>query len=91
MIRLLTVEIVLWFSVFFQSLDVDKVGAFEKYGGLGIAALAIVANFYLMKMVNDRDKERDKRNAERDSAQTAAMQAISQALVRMETKLDARE
>ena len=72
-IALILISEISGFFYYLFQLTESKVDAFDKYGPLSVAALAILANFYFLKMFIDREKKRDEQNAKRDESRNRGL------------------
>ena len=89
-IALILISEISGFFYYLFQLTESKVDAFDKYGPLSVAALAILANFYFLKMFIDREKKRDEQNAKRDESTAGAMKETAKALTQLVTIISER-
>jgi hypothetical protein len=78
---LITTEVVSFIYFLLQQIpSPEKLGWFDQYGPLSVAALAIITNFYFLRMNNKRDMKRDEQDAKKEEANTEALKAIATAI-----------
>lgn len=82
MIRILMGSEISAFAYFlFQSIpNPETLNWFDQYGPLSIAALAIITNFYFLRMNHNREMARDEQATQREKAQTEALKMMAMAM-----------